>query len=374
MSKPILQASLVASTLVQETLSPGKDGITVSEKDAQDTITSEPLLVSPTPSCTADESFRNQKEDFDASVDVQGSEPIIQAILSAAPPDLKLYTRSSPRYESLRGIYNKLITAQPLVICRPNTIAQICAIVRVAGQHKVPLAVRCGGHDVWGRGCIADSITIDMREMDSQVLAQDEQTVSIGGGVSSRNFVGFLDAHGLCTANGTAGNVGWTGWAIWGGYGPLNSYVGLGVDNILGAKVVMANGELVDADEELLWGIRGAGGNLGVIVETTVRVYSMPKILAGVIGYAWEEAEKVLLGYQALLDKGVPHALCGQMGFVKTQRGIGMFLLYVWPDVDMEEGRKWLEIVRKLGTVVVDTVAESESLHPSSSKSITFLH
>ena len=307
---------------------------------------------------TADEKFCHDREPFDATVDAQGSEPVVQHLL-ATVPDLKLYTPSSPRYEALRGMYNKLITAQPLVICRPTNVSQIQVIVRIAAEHRTPLAVRCGGHDVWGRGCIANSVTIDMREMDSQLLAEDKQTVRIGGGVTSRNFVGFLDTHGLCTANGTAGNVGWTGWAIWGGYGPFNDYVGLGLDNIVAAKMVTASGELVDADSELLWGIRGAGGNLGVIVETTVRVHPMPKILAGFIVYAWPDAGDVLLKLQALLDIGVPDALCGQMGFKKTKWGVGMSLVYAWPDQDFEEGKKWLDVVRKLGKVTVDTVSES---------------
>ena len=311
-------------------------------------------------SFTADETFRHQKEPFDASVDAHGRDAIVQTLLTAVP-DLKLYIRSSSRYEGLRSAYNKLITAQPLVICRPTNASQVSAIVRVAGEQKLSLGIRCGGHDVWGRGCIADSITIDMREMDSQTLADDKQTARIGGRVTSRNFVSFLDTHGVCTANGTAGNVGWTGWAIWGGYGPFNDYVGLGVDNIVAAKMVTATGEIVEADAELLWGIRGAGGNPGAIVETTIRVHPMPKILAGVIGYAWEEADKALLALQALLEKGVPDALCCQMGFMKTTWGVGMSLIYAWPDPDFEEGKKWLEVVRALGKVIVDTVSESES-------------
>jgi FAD binding domain len=358
-SESPLHGSNVAFAAAHDTLLHQKGAMKVSVKSADEKeISRQNSQTSPTPSLTADENFRNQKQAFDIAVDAQGPESVIHALLDAAP-DLKVYTRSSKHYGALRGVYNKLITAQPLVICRPNSASQISAVVRVSHEYSVPLGVRCGGHDVWGRGCISDSITIDMRELDTQTLAPDKQTVRIGGGVSSRNFVSFLDTHGLCTANGTAGNVGWTGWAMWGGYGPLNDYVGLGVDNIVGAKVVMENGEIVDADEELLWGIRGAGGNLGVVVETTVRVHPMPEILAGFVGYAWEEAEKVLLAYQALLDKGVPDALCGQMGFAKTKRGIGMALLFVWPDPDFEEGRKWLEVVRGFGKVVVDTVAES---------------
>ncbi|RJE18772.1 FAD binding domain protein [Aspergillus sclerotialis] len=317
--------------------------------------------MSTTTSFTAPNQYRHVPTPFHPDVDAQSPEPIIQTLLSL-DSSLKLYARSSPQYASLRGVYNKLVTAEPLAICRPTTIEQVQLIVRTVSSTggKVPLGIRCGGHDVWGRGCIADSITIDMREMDAQTLANDHESVCIGGGVTSRNLVNFLDSHGLCTANGTAGNVGWTGWAVWGGYGPLNDFVGMGVDNILSAKVVLADGTLVEAGpgSELLWGVRGAGGTFGVIVEVTVKVYRMPTILAGFIVYKWEESMQMLLGLQELLDKGVPDALCLQMGFRKTKRGMGMSLIFTWADTEtIDEGRKWLDVMKQLAGVVVSTVS-----------------
>ncbi|KAB5542441.1 FAD binding domain-containing protein [Coniochaeta sp. 2T2.1] len=311
-------------------------------------------------SFTATSAHRHEVIPFDAAQDAQpGGSRVIEALLSNVP-GLKLFTRASPRFEALRAVYNTLITSQPLVVCRPTTVEQVQGIVRTVAGSGTRIAVRGGGHDVWGRGCVADSVTIDLRELDGQVLAADKTSVKVGGGVTSDNFVAFLDDHGLCTAQGTAGTVGWTGWALWGGYGPFNDYVGLGVDQILAAKVVTADGELVQADDELLWGIRGAGGNLGVVVETTVKVYSMPKILAGFIGYAWEDAEKVLLGLQQLLDEGAPDALCVQMGFMKSEWGLGATLIFIWPDSeDLAEGRKWMDKLTGLGTVLVNTTEET---------------
>jgi len=72
--------------------------------------------------------------------------------------------------------------------------------------------------------------------------------------------------------------VGYAGWSMLGGYGPFSSSYGLGVDQIVGAKVVKADGEVIDADNELLFGIRGAGGTLGVVVELTIKVYPVGKV------------------------------------------------------------------------------------------------
>ncbi|KAM0543064.1 hypothetical protein ACHAPJ_012513 [Fusarium lateritium] len=206
-----------------------------------------------------------------------------------------------------------------------------------------------------------------MRELDTQELADNKKTVTVGGGITSKNLVGFLGLHDLCTSNGFAGEAGWTSWASWGGFGPLGDYVGLGVDNILGAKVVTANGDLVQAEGELLWALRGAGGNFGIIVETTVQVYPMSKILAGFIVYPWGETAEVLQRLQALLDAdgGIPDALCLQVGFTRGDWGLGMAVTYLWPETKTigAASDKWLQNLRDLGTVVVDTVQETTFHH-----------
>ncbi|KAK2616913.1 hypothetical protein QQS21_000001 [Conoideocrella luteorostrata] len=311
-------------------------------------------------SFTAYAEHRHKVIPFNLAQDANtGGNKLIKALIGNVL-GLKLFTRTSPQFESLRAVYNLLVTAQPLVICRPQSIAQIQGIVKTVAGSGTQIAVRCGGHDVWGRGCVADSVLIDMREMDTQVLAEDKQSITVGGGTTSDNFVGFLDTHGLCTAQGTAGQVGWTGWAMSGGYGLFMDYIGLGVDNMVGAKVVTADGNVVQADEELLWGIRGAGGSLGIVVETQVKVYPLAKTIAGFIAYAWDDAEKVLLGLQALLDEGVPDAFCVQMGWMKSEWGLSMTLLFFWPDPDVEEGWKWMNKAASLGTVVVNTTKESK--------------
>lgn len=309
--------------------------------------------------------YRHDVMPFDATQDAQTHGNSALTKLRDAIPDLKIYTRTSVHYDTLRGVYNKLITAKPLVICRPISVDQVQAIVGTVSGLGLPLGVRCGGHDVFGRGCIADSVTIDMRELDTQELAQDKKTVTVGGGITSKNLVGFLASHNLCTSNGFAGEAGWTSWASWGGYGPLGDYVGLGVDNIVGAKIVTANGDLVHAngESELLWAIRGGGGNFGIIVETKVQVYPMSTIQAGFLVYPWPETADVLLRLQTLLDNGVPDELCLQAGFSKGEWGLGMALTYIWPKAETigPESEQWLQKLKDLGTCIVDTVQESTS-------------
>lgn len=311
-------------------------------------------------SLNAGAGFRNLQTPFDPTVDCATESEIVQHLrhLDSA---LKVYTPSSPNYETLRSVYNKQISARPQAICRPTTVAQVQAIVRASTQLGVPLAVRAIGHAFFGQSCIADSVMLDMREMDSLTLSHDLKTVNVGGGVLTRNLIGFLDTHDLVTASSTAGCVGWMGWALAGGYGLLNSYAGFGADNIVSAKVVTADGNVVDtaADDDLLWGLRGAGGSLGIVVESTVRTYAVPTMLGGQIQYKKGESAKALLGLQRLLEAGVPEELCLQLELSQKDAGMAVNVIAGWVG-DAEEGQKWLDMVRGLAEVQLDTVQQSE--------------
>lgn len=166
---------------------------------------------------SADESFRGTKTSFEASIDIPTSDASsIQNILGLVEkvPNLKLYTQSSPQFNAIRAVWNLQLKAQPLAICRPTSAIQVSQIVSYCASENIPIAVRSGGHDVWGRSTIADALIIDVRELDEIILAEDKKSVKIGGGVTSHNLLNFLQTHDLSTAAGAAGTVGWTGWAV----------------------------------------------------------------------------------------------------------------------------------------------------------------
>lgn len=200
-----------------------------------------------------------------------------------------------------------------------------------------------------------------MREMDGITLSPDKLTASIGGGTLALNLARFLYTHGLVAAVGECSSVGVVNWAACGGYGILNGSFGLGVDQIVGARVVNAEGEVVDADQEMLWGIRGAGGNFGVIVELMIKVHALSSMLAGFIAFPFKEARKVLSGYQSLLDEEFPDPWSGALGVFRMP-GLGSVVLFfaTWSSSDLESGTKFIDRVRGLGVAVVDTVTKSK--------------
>jgi FAD/FMN-containing dehydrogenase len=112
-------------------------------------------------------------------------------------------------------------------------------------------------------------------------VAADRKTAKIGAGFVMQDLVHKLDAEGLVTPVGNMGIVGYVGWATLGGYGPMQHSHGLGIEQIVGAEIVTANGEVVSIGEEdeRLEGLRGMGGNLGVIAALEIKVY--PKLDVG---------------------------------------------------------------------------------------------
>jgi FAD/FMN-containing dehydrogenase len=193
-------------------------------------------------------------------------------------PGIKYATRTSQDYPTLRASFSNN-PALPLIILRPQRADDVAAIVSHCVAQHVDFVVRAGGHEIYGRSTVQDAVTIDLRDIAHVQVSEHKQTARIGGGILFRKLLEELETHSLVTAVGGVATVGWTGWATLGGYGPYSPSFGLGVDQIVGAKVVNAEGKVVDADNLMLKGIRGAGGNFGVIVELAIKVYPLQEVI-----------------------------------------------------------------------------------------------
>lgn len=193
---------------------------------------------------------------------------------------ITLITTSSPNYPSLRAAFSLENTATPLAIVRPQSASDVGLLVRYAKSNGLKFVVRTGGHNVFGLSIVEGALTVDMRDisyvhMDKQ---NNNRTARVGGGILTADLARELSHHGLATATGATHSVGYIGWATYGGYGSFSANFGLGADQIIGANIVNAKGDIIEADEKLLKGIRGAGGIFGVIVELTIKVYPLKKV------------------------------------------------------------------------------------------------
>lgn len=299
--------------------------------------------------------------------------------LKTAYPNLYIATQSSPDYEQLLEPFNLNNSTRALAFVCPKNESELAAAVKFCTSQTPPisLTVRSGGHDIQGRYIAEDAVLLDISGIKKIDISPDQHSVTIGTGVQGIDLFRILESQGLAAAVGWCGRVSVTGWAAGGGYGVTNGLWGLGVDNILGAKVVTPgpNGKVVDTDDdaELLWAIRGAGlGNFGVISEVRLKLYRRPRHLAGALVFPLAEGRAVLLdGLQRLEKEGEVPGNFNAEFFVSNTPGLGATVTFLWswmchPDNDQSLQRGWdfLQQFRGFGTVLLNTVAES-TLSPS---------
>ncbi|KAL3470008.1 FAD-binding domain-containing protein [Aspergillus californicus] len=273
-------------------------------------------------------------------------------------PDIQYVTSASPDFDTVRSIFAHPEVI-PSAIIRPATAQQVGTVVSFLAENKVEFTIRSGGHDMHGRSMKTGTVAIDMRRIDHVSIDKESSTARVGGGAIFGDVVPALEAEGLITPVGTISAVGYVGWAMYGGYGPYSSQFGLGVDQIVGARIVNARGEVVEADAELLKAIRGAGGAFGVIVEVTIKVYESGQILAGVIVFNSEDLPSVIRqfneGYRGLDPESLPPALNVQQAVLNMPTPI-FGALFTWGSADFEKGKQWLEKVSSLAPSVANTV------------------
>ncbi|KAH8684331.1 hypothetical protein BGZ60DRAFT_523553 [Tricladium varicosporioides] len=284
------------------------------------------------------------------------------SVLQETCQDLKVFTQSHPDFEKLNGVWQTLHINTPLAITRPTTTKEISSIIKFCSSRKpqIQISVRSGGHDPWNRSNLTDTLVVDVRDINHINLSSDKTSAVIGGGVMGGPLAARLEEHGLVATMGGCHSVGYTGWSTGGGYGSLNGAFGMGCDQILSARMILANGKIVDADEEMLWALRGGGCGWGVVYEMQIRVYRLEKLLAGMIVYPIEEVERILGEYQEVLDQEYPDEYGGEVMFGPFP-GVGRVVcfLFMWAGIDIERGMKFADKIRGLGSPLIDTIAET---------------
>jgi len=217
--------------------------------------------------------------------------------LSALSPG-NVSVPGSPSYDAAVSLWNGAVGKRPAAIVRCVSSEDVSAVLRYANTNRYAVSVKGGGHDWAGRSLVEDGIVIDLSGMKSIEIDPDARTAVVGGGVLSGELVDAAEPHDLVPIVGTARDVGLAGFTLGGGYGPLLNRYGLAADNLLGATIVLSDGNVVTADEnnepELLWGLRGGGGNFGVVTSMRLQLHYQPEILTCLMLFPWNDAEKFL--------------------------------------------------------------------------------
>ncbi|SEH53726.1 FAD/FMN-containing dehydrogenase [Mycolicibacterium rutilum] len=245
---------------------------------------------------------------------------ILTDLRSAIAPDRVLV--DGPEFDAALHQFNGAVHIRPAVVVRCESAPDVQVAIRVAREHTIPLSVRGGANDFWGRGLRSDGLVLDLSAMRAVRVDEDRRIATVEGGALSSDVVRAAEKAGLTAVTGTVGTVGIVGLTLGGGYGPLTGRFGLAADNLLGAQVVLADGALVDTDTEpdLLWASRGGGGNFGVVTSARIQLHPVPVVVSGTILYPVTQARSVLAGLHDILA-GAPDELTVDVGFLPGADG-----------------------------------------------------
>lgn len=206
-------------------------------------------------------------------------------------------------YDEARQVFNGLIDSSPAIIARCTSTSDVAAAVRYARANDLTVSVYGGGHGVTGSAVAAGSLCVDMRGMKQIDVDPDSRTARAAGGLTWGELDAATQAHGLAVTGGRVPSTGIAGLALGSGSGWLERKCGFTCDNLLAAEIVTADGNVVTASEtenpELFWGMRGGGGNFGIVTHFTFNLHEIgPMVWGGMLVFTPDRAAEVLRAYR----------------------------------------------------------------------------
>ncbi|NLG48985.1 MAG: FAD-binding oxidoreductase [Chloroflexi bacterium] len=196
-----------------------------------------------------------------------------------------------PNYEQARRVWNGLIDRRPALIARCANVEDVVECVRFARSHQILLSVRGGGHNVSGNAVNDGGLVIDLSRMRNVEVSESDRLARVQGGASWHGVDSETQAVGLATPGGLISATGVAGLTLGGGLGWLRRKWGLSCDNLRSAEVVTAEGEVITAsateNADLFWGLRGGGGNLGVVTSFEFELHELgPMLMCAMVNYS----------------------------------------------------------------------------------------
>jgi FAD/FMN-containing dehydrogenase len=266
-------------------------------------------------------------------------------------------------YEEARQIWNGMIDRRPGVIARCTGAADVMQAVNYAREQNLLVAVRGGGHNIAGNAVCDGGIMIDLSPMKSVRVDPEARRAWVQPGATLGDVDHETQAFGLATPLGINSITGVAGLTLGGGLGWLTRKYGLTIDNLVSAEVATADGQLVrasaDQNPDLFWGIRGGGGNFGIVTSFEFQLYPVgPEVLSGLIVYPFDQAKEVLTRYRDFaatmpddLNVWMVMRQAPPLPFLPEEvHGKEILALAVFYAGDPAEGEKLVEPLRSFGT------------------------
>jgi FAD/FMN-containing dehydrogenase len=273
-------------------------------------------------------------------------------------------------YEEVRAIWNGAILRRPALIARCTGTADVLAALRFARDRGLEISVRGGGHAVAGHALCDGGVVIDLAPMTSVRVDPESRKTRAGGGALWSHVDRETQAFGLAVTGGIVTHTGIGGLTLGGGIGHLMRKLGLTIDNLRSCDVVTADGRLVvasaDAHEDLFWGLRGGGGNFGIVTSFEYEVHPVgPTVLAGMLLYPLDAAADVLAYFRDYVAEAPDEV--GILGNLRLAPPLPIVppVLHGKPVVaivvcycgDIEDGKKEFEHLRNFKSPDLDAIA-----------------
>jgi FAD/FMN-containing dehydrogenase len=262
-------------------------------------------------------------------------------------------------YLDARTVWNGMIDRSPTVIVQPESTADVVATVRFAGEHDLPIAVRGGGHNAAGLAVCDHGLMIDLSRMRAVEVDPERRIARAQGGTRWGDFDAATQAHGLATTGGAISTTGIAGLTLGGGLGNLMRSYGLACDNLISAEVVTADGDIVTAsvteNPDLFWGLRGGGGNFGVVTELEYQLYPLSEVLGGLLIFPVDRARDLFRLYRQVTETA-PDALGTTAVLTHAPDGTPVCAVLICYNGPIDEGERVIKPFRDFGEPIVNAV------------------
>lgn len=272
-------------------------------------------------------------------------------------------------YDSARRVWNGMIDRYPVLIARCTSTQDIVSAVQFARQHRLPVAIRGGGHSYAGYGTCDGGLIIDLSNRKKVQVDPVRRTAWAEAGLRLGEFLRETQASGLVTPVGAHTETGLTGLTLGGGLGLLMGKYGLTIDNLLAVEIVTSEGRMLraSADEHanLFWAVRGGGGNFGVVSAFHFQLHPLMQVLAGSVLHPLERAGEVLRFYREFTHS-MPDELTVYASLVTTPHGLPVITLVLCYCGPLEEGQRLIGQVKTFGSPLLRAVRPMSYLNLTS--------
>jgi FAD/FMN-containing dehydrogenase len=280
----------------------------------------------------------------------------------------QLVLPTDAEYDQARRVWNGMVDKRPAAIAYCSNAADVVSAVTFARSQAVPISVRAGGHNVAGSCVCEGGLVIDVSRMKQISIDRSDRTIHAGAGLTLGELDTATQRFALATTMGVNSDTGIAGLTLGGGFGKLGRKHGLACDNLISADIVTADGRLLhtsaDENPDLFWGIRGGGGNFGIVTAFRYRLHPLgPSIVRASISYDFRKAREALRAYYEF-SSTCPDEVSADAALARTPAGEPVFGISICFMGPIDDGERALGRTLKSLRNKIEPLDEQTSVVP----------